>query len=476
MMNNQLRRTVGLWPTVATAVGIVVASSAMVSLGQGFGIAGGAFIIPMAIAMILNLFVAFSFAELSSMIPRAGGINDYTLPTMGPFIGMVSVLSGYVLVNMFAGSAEAHIAGTVLHDIFFPSVSSTLISTIFLIIICLINLRGIELFSWSQMILTGGMIFSIIVIGIIGLTGTGSGESLKTSLEFNSMGWGVVGLSALAFWLFVGIEFVCPMAEEIKKPKIYIPLAMILGLLIILVTDWIFGSAAIQYVSLDILAESGSPHVEAGTAILGKTGQIWIGIVTFLATASTINTLICSIPRMLYSMAKRDQMPRIFGKLNKWGSPWVAIIFMSSLFLVFLIGISGSASITTFILAGAFCWMITYIIAHLNVIIMRFKYPKVKRAFKTPLGISLPIIGIIGIVYMMINIYPDPVVKGQIFKYAIVFLLITIVYSALWVKLSMKKRLFETTPIEKVLEGLPDSSEEFVKASNKSNSEISEYY
>ncbi|TCP30879.1 amino acid/polyamine/organocation transporter (APC superfamily) [Scopulibacillus darangshiensis] len=458
---------------VATAVGIVVSSSAMVSLGQGFGIAGPGFLIPMVIAMVLNLFVAFSFAELASIIPRAGGINHYTLPTMGPFIGMVSVLSGYVLVNMFAGSAEAHIAGTVIHGIFAPDVSPLVISAIFLIILSIINIRGIEFYSWSQMILTGGMIVSLVIIGIIGLTGTGSGEPLKTSIDFNSMGWGVVGLFALAFWLFVGIEFVCPMAEEVKKPKLYIPLSMILGLLIILVVDLIFGNAAIKYVPLNILAGSESPHVKAATAILGKTGQIWIGIVTVFATGSTINTLICSIPRMLYSMAQKGQMPQIFGKLNRWGSPWAGIVFLSSLFLVFLIGISGSASITTFILAGAFCWMITYIVAHLNVIIMRVKYPNAARTFKSPLGLTFQIIGIFGIIYMMFNIFPDPAVKQQIYMYAVIFLLITVVYSAIWVKFAMKKKLFETTPIEELLKEGSDSSEGYITlAENKNKTDV----
>lgn len=459
-MNNQLKRSIGLWTAVASAVGIVVASSALVSLGQGFGIAGHGFIIAMGAALLVNLFVAFSFSELSGMIPRAGGINHYTLPTMGRFIGMISVISGYVLVNMFAGSAEASIAGIVIHDVFAPSISPTLISVVFVLALAFVNIRGIQFFSWVQIIFTALMIASIIIIGIIGHLGIGgSGEPLETTLEFNSMGWGVLGLAALAFWLFVGIEFVAPMAEELKRPKLYIPLSMILGLLIILIADYIFGSAAIKYVSLDVLAGSDSPHVEASSAILGRTGQIWIGIVTIFATGSTLNTLLCSIPRMLYSMAKEGQMPSVFGKLNKHGSPWVATLFMSSLFLIFLLsGLTASASIITFILAGAFCWCITYIIAHINVIIMRFKYPNVKRSFKSPLGITFQIIGIVSLVYMMINIFPDPVVKAQIFKYAFLFLLITVIYSALWVKFSMKKKLFEAVPLEDLINEIDHSS------------------
>ena len=454
-MSNQLVRTVGLWPTVATAVGIVVASTSMVSLGQGFGIAGPGFIIPMVCAMLLNLFVAFTFAELSSIIPRAGGINHYTLPTMGPFIGIIAVISGYLLVNMFAGSAEASIAGFVVSDVFLPNVSPALISVIFVLILGLINIRGIKLYSWVQLILTILLIGSLVIIGLIGLTGTGSGEPLETTLDFNTMGWGIFGLTALAFWLFVGIEFVCPMAEEIRKPRIYIPLSMILALLIILVTDLIFGFASIKYVALDELANSESPHVLAATAILGRTGQIWIGITTVLATVSTINTLIMAISRMLYSMAREGQLPSVFGLLNRWGSPWVATVFMTAIFCIFIIsGIANAESITALILAGAFCWFVTYIIAHLNVIIMRYKYPNVKRTFKSPLGITFQVIGILGMIYMMINIFPEPDVRRQIYTFALVFLAITILYAFLWVKLVMKKGLFETTPLEKLAEGV----------------------
>ncbi|MFD2215489.1 APC family permease [Metabacillus endolithicus] len=458
-MTNQLKRKIGLWTAIASAVGIVVASSAMVSLGQGFGIAGPGFIIAMVAAMLLNVFVAFTFSELSGMIPRAGGMVHYTLPTMGPLVGMVSVLSGYVLVNMFAGSAEAHIAGIVIHEVFAPAISPTLISVAFVILLALVNIRGVELFSKVQIVLTSVMILSIVSIGVIGLTGIGGGEPIETNFEFNSLGMGIFGLTALAFWLFVGIEFVTPMAEELKKPKLYIPLSMILGLFIILIADFIFGSAAIKYVPLDILAGSDSPHMEAASAILGRTGQIWIGLVTILATASTLNTLLFAIPRMLYSMANEGQLPMVFGKLNKWGAPWASILFMGSLFLIFVIfGVTGASSITTFILAGAFCWCITYIIAHLNVIILRFKYPDVKRSFKSPLGITFQVIGIAGMVYMLFNIFPDPVVKAQIYQYALIFLLITLVYSVIWVKLKMKKKLFETTTIEELL--VEDTSEE----------------
>lgn len=457
-MANHLKRSIGLWGAVATAVGIVVSSSAMVSLGQGFGLGGPGFIIAMAVALALNFCVAFSFSELSGIIPRAGGINHFTLPAMGPFIGMIAVISGYVLVTIFAGSAEAGISGLVLTEVFSLDVNPTLVAIIVVAILGAANLFGVKAYSWTQVVLTALLIFSTVIIGIIGLTGAGSGEPVTTPSDFNPMGWGVLSLTALAFWLFVGVEFVTPLAEEVKKPKLYIPLAMILGLVIILLADMVFGFAAIKYAPLETLAGSASPHVDAASAILGKPGLIWMGVVTFLATASTLNTLIGAISRMLYAMGLDGQMPRVFGKLNRWGAPWVAILFMGALFVFFLlVGITNSSSLTTFILAGCICWMIAYIVAHLNVIILRFKYPHVQRGFKSPFGITFQLVGIVGMLYVIFNIFPDPVIRADIYKYTLIFLGITVVYSAWWVKFVMKKGLFEITPLHELQ--MPSSEE-----------------
>lgn len=85
-------KKIGFIPCVATAIGIVVSSSALTLMGSGFGKGGTAFLISMIIAAFLNLCVAFSFAELSGILPAAGGINHYTLPAMGYGIVLLTSL------------------------------------------------------------------------------------------------------------------------------------------------------------------------------------------------------------------------------------------------------------------------------------------------------------------------------------------------------------------------------------------------
>lgn len=446
-------RKMGLWAAAATAVGIVVSSSAMVSLGEGFGIGGKGFIFAMIAALLLNVFVAFSFAELSGLIPRAGGLNRYTAPALGSVASMIAVISGYVLVTLFAGSAEAGIAGVVVADVFKIPIDPLFVSLILVALLVVVGMFPVKVYGSVQIFLVILLIGSIVVLGFIGLTGMGAGDPVTTEPPFNPMGVGVLSLTALAFWLFIGVEFVTPLAEEIKKPKVYIPLAMILGLVIIFVADFVFGFGTLRYLLPEDLAGSGTPHILAAEALAGTGGQLWMGIVTFLATASTLNTLITAVSRMLASMAEEGEMPSILSRRNRYGSPWVAVLTMGVLFVLMLVtGFTDGDSIVTFILASCFCWMLAYVIAHINVIVLRYRYPNAKRSFRSPLGITFQVIGIAGLLWVMSNMSPDPVQATQIYSMVGVILAITLVFSIVWVKFKMKKGLFETKPLEAILE------------------------
>lgn len=444
-----MSRKMGLWAAAATAVGIVVSSSAMVSLGEGFGIGGKGFIFAMIAALLLNVCVAFSFAELSGLIPRAGGLNRYTAPALGSVASMIAVISGYVLVTLFAGSAEAGIAGFVVTDVFHIPLDPLVVSVLLVALLVTVGMFSVKVYGSVQIFLVIALIGSIVVLGFIGLTGMGAGEPVTTESPFNPMGVGVLSLTALAFWLFIGVEFVTPLAEEIKKPKVYIPLAMILGLVIIFIADIVFGFGTLRYLLPSDLAGSGTPHILAAEALAGSGGQLWMGIVTFLATASTLNTLITAVSRMLASMAEEGEMPRVLARRNKHGSPWAAVLTMGVLFVLMLItGFTDGESIVTFILASCFCWMLAYIIAHLNVIVLRVKYPNARRSFRSPLGITFQIGGIAGLIWVMANMSPDPKQAAQIYSMVGVILAITLVLSILWVKFKMKKGIFETSPLE----------------------------
>ncbi|MHB0980342.1 MAG: APC family permease [Thermoleophilia bacterium] len=461
-MTHELKRVMGLPAGIASAVGLVVASSTLVLQGQGFGIAGPGFLIAMVIAMLVNLFAMFSFAELSGIVPRAGSINHYTQAALGPFMAIVAVLASYFIVNIFAGSAEASVPGIIFHDVFWSGMPPRVFSTAIVLILVYTNLRGIEWFSAIQLVTAAAMILSLAAVGIIGLLGLGSGTPVPGAFDsFNPLGTSIFSLVALAFWLFVGAEFVTPLAEEIRRPRVYIPLSMFLGLLIILVAGGLYGLASLKYVPAEDLAGSLTPQVDAATAMLGRTGQIWMSIASILATITTINTLLAALPRMFYGMAQKGQLPSILARINKHAVPNYATYLVMLMILVpLLIGVATKERFITFILAATFTWVCGYIIAHVDLIVLRWKHPEIRGGFRTPLYPLPQILSLVGLIWMLFKIAPpDSGLGKDIYTIAFIFLGISIVYAALWVTFKEKKGLFQTTSVAELVEDFAEDAE-----------------
>jgi amino acid transporter len=274
--------------------------------------------------------------------------------------------------------------------------------------------------------------------------------NIPAPVSFNPIGWEVFSLLALGIWLYIGIEFVTPLAEETINPGRNIPWSMFIGLAVIFVVKVLYGFASIKYVPMAGLAESTHPHVDMAGAILGSGGKIWIGIVSICATASTVNTIIAAVPRLCYGMAHSGELPSLFGWLHpRFRTPWSSIILLALAMCVVLIsGLTGIEAVVTYMMAAAWTWLLCYIIAHADLIILRYKYPDHERPYRSLFYPIPQILGILGMIYVMVNIYPDPVMRTQIIKLALYFLIGSIIYGVLWIKIKMKTRLFKPVPIE----------------------------
>ena len=324
-----------------------------------------------------------------------------------------------------------------------------------------INLLGIEVYGASELIFTIIMVASLLVVGVAGLFGVGTDTATGPGL-FPSTGlpWTAgFSLVALAIWLFIGVEYICPLAEEVKNPGRNLPLAMFLGLLIIFVVKTIFGLGMIRHVPLDQLASSATPHLLAGEGILGKAGLIWMAIVGLCATMSTLNTVMASVARLLYGMAREGQVPRIFGYLHpRYRVPWAGVMLTAVVFLgVLLTGITMVDQIVVLILAGSTCWFVAYILIDLSHIVLRLKYPGLHRPYKSPAFPVPQLLAIAALIYVLFNIHPDAAIRATVYTYAGVILVLCGVYAALWSAV-FRKRLFEPVPLEAILERGPDRS------------------
>lgn len=87
-------RSLGLFDASMIGIGAMIGASIFVLTGLAAGVAGPATILAFALNGVVTLFTAFSYAELASAVPEAGGGYSYI---MRAFPSWVAFLSGWIL-------------------------------------------------------------------------------------------------------------------------------------------------------------------------------------------------------------------------------------------------------------------------------------------------------------------------------------------------------------------------------------------
>ena len=446
-------KKLGLGNVVSISVGLVVATSCLVSLGEGAGTLGITFILAMVIAMLLNMTTIASLSELNALMPNTtGGLAQYTLAALGPFPTLISMVGGYIICNTLSCGVEASIFSFSLADIIGGNIPSIVYTLIMTVIILIANLRGVDMFAKIQDVVAFLLVGSLVVMGFIGMIGMGTGVKINQPAVLEADFGSIASMTAVAFWLFIGAEYAIPVSKEVKNAKRNVPLGMMIGLFLIFIMQSIMVLGFHNYVEWGELADSAAPHLLYGYAVLGNAGKIWMMLVGALAVISTQNSTVNSLAVICQGMAKMNMLPKIFAKTNKHKVPWFGQVFVSvSIFIFAYVSDSSADMISFLILAGSVFWMVSYILAHVDVIVFRKRLPRAPRNFKVPCGLLFPIIGIVGTIYMILNISTDPQERLMLWLLTGCSFLILGIYSAIWIKVKMKMKVFKSVPLENVM-------------------------
>ena len=440
-------KKLGLISMMGICIGLVIAQGGMISGLQGIGIGGTTFVAALLAAFLIAQFNAMSFAELSLMFPQEGTLATYTQKAIGHFPAIVAVFSGYVIVATLAVPVELFLVDAMLGQLFPSGYIEKSAPLIILVILTITNLVGADVFSRVQNLLAFALISALIILGLAAVTGA---SEPHPELTGGTVDWGMggvmdgsfIGLIALAMWLMVGVEFICPMVNEVKNPEKNIPRAMHWSLLLILAVFLLFIYGASLYMDAAALTTSPIPYLDYAQAVFGKSGLLIATIIGLTAACSSVNTLLAAIPRMLHGMAMQKQVFPQLKSLNRYNTPWVGIImlavFMAIPYLAFSIDY-----LITLVIAATTSWLLAYIVTHINVMVLRHRYPDFKRPYKTPFYPLPQIIGIIAMIYVALNNSPSPEMTNTVFSITGSMLLVVGIIAALWVKLYMKRGLFE---------------------------------
>jgi len=440
----------GVGALFSVSIGVIVAQIGMISLTQGIGIGGWGFVAAMVVAFLIALANAMAYAEMALMMPSAGSLSSYAEAAIGNFPAILLVFAGYVVPAMFGLPAELILADQILTRVVPFNLPAHFWPIAIIVVFAVLNILGTDVFARVQTALSFIVLTFLVLTGIVAMSGhahaplAGGAAHAVASLSQDTV---ILGVVALAFWVFVGSEFVTPLVPEARNANRDLPRAMIGGLVAIFVAQMLFAIGSAFVIPRSQLVESATPHLDYAVATFGPSAGIWFAALALIASASLLNTVIAAVPRMLAGMAENGQVFSILKRTHsRFGTPVLAIVFVASLPVVGLVWSGGDVTaILPLMIAASVSWLFAYIMAQVSLMVLRRRHPDMNRPFRVPGYPLVPLLAIAGMVYVVINSSPTPEMRPQIVRYTATVLAIFAVISGLWVKLVMKRGLFEPT-------------------------------
>ncbi|MBG0740665.1 amino acid permease [Paeniglutamicibacter antarcticus] len=311
-------------------LGDVLGAGIYALVGKVSGEVGGAIWVPLVVALILSLLTAASYAELVTKYPRAGGAaifaeRAYKKPLLSFLVGFCMLAAG---VTSAAGLALAF-AGDYLKP--FVDLPPVPVALIFLVLVALLNSRGISESVKSNVVMTvievSGLVLVIVLVAVMFGRGGGYPEQVMQFRAGVNPGIAVLGAALLAYYSFVGFETSANVAEEIRDVSRVYPRALFGALLTAGAVYVLIGLAAAVALPTEDLAGSTAPLL----AVVNATGIAvppWLfGAIALVAVANGALLTMIMASRLTYGMAEQGLFPRALGKvLPGRKTPWSAIV------------------------------------------------------------------------------------------------------------------------------------------------------
>lgn len=379
----------------AIATGATIASGFFLLPGIAFAQAGPAMVLSYIVAAIPLFPALLSKAELSTAMPRAGGVYYFLDRSMGPLMGTIGGLGTWLALTFKAAFALVGI-GAYAH-LFLPQIQMLPLATGFAVLFGIINFLGAK---------KSGIIQAVFVIGLLLVVGWFVGTGIPSVNHANLAGifsqeWGAVFATAgLVYVSYVGLTKIASISEEVKNPEKNIPLGMFLAL----------GTALIIYVSgtyvmvgvipAENLTNNITPVAAAADILVGKWGVIVVTIAAIFAFFSVANAGILSASRYPLAMSRDHLVPPLFRVLTKNQVPQNSIILTVIIIILGLI-LFDATKIAK--LASSF-QLLLFAMNCLAVIIMReSQIESYDPGFRSPLYPWMQIFGIIAPIWLIIE-------------------------------------------------------------------------
>ncbi len=392
----ELKRTLGSFHLWGIAVGLVI-SGEYFGWSYGWAQAGtlGFLITALAIAAMYCAFI-FSFTELTTSIPHAGGPFAYAHRAFGSTGGFIAGFATLVEF-VFAPPAIAMAIGAYL-NVQFPAVEPRWVALGAYLVFMILNILGVGIAATFELLVTLLAIFELLVFMGVVAPGFEFAHFIRggwAGAEHFSVGAisGIFAAIPFAIWFFLAIEGASMAAEEAKDPQHTIPRAFIGGILTLTVLAlgvMFFAGGVGDWTKL---ANINDPLPQAMKIIVGNSSGwlhmlVWLGLFGLIAS---FHGIIMGYSRQIFALARAGYLPKPLARINRrfrtphWGIIAGGVVGIAAIFSDSLIIIGGQPLTANIVTMSVFGAIVMYIISMASLFRLRRLEPRLTRPFRAPM-------------------------------------------------------------------------------------------
>lgn len=367
-------------------------------------IAGPSALVAWVLGGLATVLIALTFAELSSMLPVAGGMARFPQLSHGTLTNMImSWIAWLSCVTMPPIEVQAMLQYA---STYFPSLThminhapvlthfGLLIATVIMLFLCFVNVASFKgLVRFNSLLFTFKMavifftIFALIKTKFVFQNFTGVLPGMNTT-DWHAI-LAAVASGGIAF-AFTGFTHGIALAGETKKSQIAIPLAVVGSVVVCLLIYLGLQIAFIGSIEPNALV-NGWHHLE----FKGEAGPL-VGIASILGLSLLVKLLyidavvspggaafiyVTSTARTVFAMSKNGYFPPMFSKLNHKGFPVFAIGLNFILGMFLFLPLPGWQAMVSFLVSAV---VISYAIGPISLLCLRLQLPNERRPFRLP--------------------------------------------------------------------------------------------
>ena len=381
-----LVRAIGRWSLTAGIINGIIGS--------------GIFGMPSAVANLVGVwsplavllagcgvfFVVLCFAEVGSRFDDAGGPYLYTREAFGPAAGFqIGWLQ--IWTRLFSGAAALNIlvayTGALIPPVQTP-LGRAITMTGGIILVTAVNIAGVRNAAWTVNVFTIGKLLPLLMLVVLGSFHLSKG--VLAGQVVSNPNWTEAVL--LLVFAYGGFESAVIAASETQNPKRDTAFALVTAIVAVTVVYLLVQLAVVGV--LPHAAQSSTPIAAALAELLGPVGSTIAGLGVVVSIYGWLTGFALMTPRILYSMARRSEMPAFLGSVHpRFRTPWAAIAVNSAAVLVMGLASNFAQAATL----AAIARLAIFVVTCGTVIVFR-KRDREPEGFHIPCGTAIAVLGI----------------------------------------------------------------------------------